>query len=151
MKLDITLTAQRAREMEAEQPTMVEGTVKKALHKVRECVDEDNWERNPGRVRIYPFYGRMEPQEWLEVKKRLQELGYNVWFIGTIKDENGNFFYKEVDINIAKDWECIISWREETLDDILKDVAEKGKIEAFYYTLEDASNNEQYIGVIEYE
>ena len=142
MKLDITLTAQRAREMEAEQPTMVEGMVKKALRRVRECVDEDNWERNPGRVRIYAYYEeRITPQEWLEVKKRLQELGYNVWFIGTIKDENGNISYKEVDINIARDWDCIISWQEETLDDVLKEVAKNGKLNAFY-TFDDSCDSE---------
>ena len=142
MKLGITLTVQRAREMEAEQPTMVEGMVKKALRRVRECVDEDNWERNPGRVRIYAYYEeRITPQEWLEVKKRLQELGYNVWFIGTIKDENGNISYKEVDINIARDWDCIISWHEETLDDVLKEVAKNGKLNAFY-TFDDSCDNE---------
>ena len=138
MKLDITLTAQRAREMEAEQPTMVEGIVKKALHMVRECVDEDNWERNPGRIKLCHWWSiNMAPQEWLEVQTRLQDLGYNVWFVGTIRDENGNISYKEVDVNVAKDWECIVSWREETLADVINDMTENGRSSALYYSIEE--------------
>ena len=139
MKLDITLTAQRAREMEAEQPTMVEGIVKKALHMVRACVDEDNWEMNPGRIKLCSWWGsKMTSQEWLEVQTRLQELGYNVWFIGTIRDENGNISYKEVDVTVAKDWECIVSWRDESLNNVIEDMMENGRSAALYYSVDES-------------
>lgn len=113
MNIFTPLTAEQARERSGNKMSWVEGMTRELISTVHWQTDPESWDYQE--TFMWDYCREARPQNWTMVKENLEKLGYSVWFFQYLDDGRE---IVEVDHNVVNRFRILVSWGDETFEDI---------------------------------